>query len=154
MWKETIEKKILYSHANKNRNVALKLQRTTFRILQVYQWRVKAWQYVSRANFSWEIVTCLWIKHALCCRQPEEVSAIFILMILVDCKYCRLTWCIRPEWAKAKSVSRLTDELLIDKIYFNKLNSHSKMTWCYLAESFNHYRLRCYLHAMYGNTTL
>jgi len=83
---------------------------------QFYQYWVKAWLYVSQANFliSSEIVICLWIKHALCCRQAVRghvMSAIFIPMILVDCKCCHLTWCIWPEWTKAKPMSRLIDEL-------------------------------------------
>lgn len=50
---------------------------------------------ISREN-----VTCLWIKPALCSRQQEDMSATFILMILVDCKCCHLIWCKRPERAR------------------------------------------------------
>lgn len=45
---------------------------------------------------------------------------------------------MRPGWQM---------NLLTGKINFNKPDSHSKMTWCFLAASFNHYWPGCYLHA-------
>lgn len=102
---------------------------------------------------SWENVTCLWIKHAMCSRQRGNVSAIFILMILVDCKCCCFNWSKQPGQAEARSASRQTDELAnrqtTQQIRFNKPDSHSRMTWCSPAESINGYWLRSHWHARF-----